>query len=216
MSKTAIIIGATGLTGGMLLDYLLEDPTYDKITLFSRRSVQKKHPKLEEQLLDLFALDEQKAVFTGDVVFCCIGTTKAKTPNKETYRKIDYGIPVVAAKLAKQNGIHTFIVISAMGANPKSRVFYNQIKGEMERDVLQQGIKNTFILQPSLIGGNRKERRIGERMAQVFMNYFGFLVPKKYKMIHPEAIAKAMQILARKGFSATRITSEKTIEIAAL
>ncbi|MBZ0326526.1 MAG: NAD(P)H-binding protein [Altibacter sp.] len=215
MSKTAIILGATGLTGSILLEYLLEDSFFNKVKVFSRNSVGKTHPKLEEHLLDLFELQTVSDQFIGDVVFCCIGTTKAKTPNKETYRKIDYGIPVSGAKLAKQNGMNTFIVISALGANPKSRVFYNRVKGEMERDVLRQEIKHSYVLQPSLIGGNRNEKRMGERMAQVFMNFFGFLVPKKYKMIHPEAIAKAMQILARKGFSATRITSEKIIEIAA-
>ena len=216
MSKTAIILGATGLTGSILLEYLLEDTSFKKVKVFSRNSVRKTHPKLEEHLLDLFELQTVSNQFIGDVVFCCIGTTKAKTPNKETYRKIDYGIPVSGAKLAKQNGINTFIVISALGANPKSRVFYNRVKGEMERDVLGQEIKHTYILQPSLIGGNRNEKRMGERLAQVFMTYLGFLVPKKYKMISPETIAKAMQILAKKGDSEVRISSEKIKMIATI
>jgi uncharacterized protein YbjT (DUF2867 family) len=214
MPKTAIILGATGLTGGLLLDDLLANPNYKNIKLFSRSSSEKSHPKIEEHLIDLFELKNHASQFNGDVVFCCIGTTQANTPNKETYKKIDYGIPVNAAKLAKQNGIGTFIVISALGADPNSKVFYNKTKGEMEQDVLQQEISNTYILQPSLIGGNREEKRTGERIAQFFMGIFGFLVPKKYKIIEPETIAKTMQIIASEGYKETRITSEKIKEIA--
>ncbi|HET8802964.1 MAG TPA: NAD(P)H-binding protein, partial [Aequorivita sp.] len=117
MKKTAIILGATGLTGSILLEKLLQDASFLKIKLFSRSSVEKSSPKIEEHLIDMFQLENHSEAFTADVVFCCIGTTKAKTPDKETYKKIDYGIPVTAAKLAKQNGIETFIVISAMGAD---------------------------------------------------------------------------------------------------
>ena len=140
--------------------------------------------------------------------------TNSKTPNKELYRKIDYGIPLAAAKLCNQNAIETMIVISAMGANFESSVFYNKTKGEMERDVLQEGIKNTYILQPSLIGGARKEKRFGERLAQVGMGIFDFLVPKKYKIIQPETIAIAMVSLVEMGYSETIITSEIIKEIA--
>src|SRR5699024_3350038 len=110
--------------------------------------------------------------FSGDVVFCCIGTTKAKTPNRDTYRKIDLGIPVDAAELAKTNGIETFLVISALVANSKSSVFYNRVKGEMEEMVLSKGIPNTYILKPSLIIGNRNEKRFGEGLAAGVMKVF--------------------------------------------
>jgi len=214
MPKTAIILGATGLTGGILLEKLLADTSFKKIKLFSRSSVHKNSPRIEEHLIDLFQLKKNAANFTADVVFCCIGTTKANTPDKETYRKIDYGIPVSAAKLCKQNNIKTFIVISALGSDPESTVFYNKVKGEMERDVLAQGIKNTYILQPSLIGGDRKEKRIGERGAKYFMKIFNPIIPKKYKTIHPEIIAIAMRRLSKKEYNETIITSEKIKEIA--
>jgi uncharacterized protein YbjT (DUF2867 family) len=145
--------------------------------------------------------------------FCCIGTTKAKTPDKETYKKIDYGIPVTAARLTKQNGIEKFIVISAMGAEENSGIFYNKTKGEMERDVLKQNIEKTYILQPSLIVGNRNESRLGEEIAIFFMKTIGFLIPKKYKMIKAETIAEAMLVLAKDGYSEHIITSEKIKEI---
>lgn len=212
--KTAIILGATGLTGSILLEKLLKDPSIEKVKLFSRSSAENNSPKVEEHLIDMFQLEKHSETFKADVVFCCIGTTKAKTPDKETYTRIDYGIPVTGAKLAKKNGIKTFIVISALGANENSSVFYNKTKGEMQRDILKQNIENTYVLQPSLIVGDRNESRFGENMAGFFMNIFGFLIPKKYKMIKAETIAVAMQVLSKGGYSEKIITSEKIKEIA--
>lgn len=212
--KTAIILGASGLTGGLLLEKLLNDPSFEKIKLFSRSSVEITNPKIEEHLIDMFQLEDYSEAFVADVVFCCIGTTKAKTPDKETYKKIDYGIPVTAAKLAKQNRIKTFIVISALGADENSSVFYNKTKGEMQRDVLKQNIKNTYALQPSLIVGNRNDSRFGENVAEFFMRIFEFLIPNKYKMIKAETIAKAMQVLVKEGYSEKIITSDKIKGIA--
>jgi uncharacterized protein YbjT (DUF2867 family) len=197
MAKTAVLLGATGLTGGYLLDLLFEDPSFEKVILLSRSSVNKVHSKLEEHLIDLLNLDNYPELVTGDIVFCCIGTTNAKTKDKAKYRLIDHGIPVCAAKLAKANNVDTFIVISAMGAAADSRIFYNRTKGEMERDVLNQQVKNTYILRPSLIGGDRNESRAGERLAKRFMSTFSFLFPEKYKMIHPGIIARAMIELTR-------------------
>lgn len=214
MKKTAIILGATGLTGSILLKKLLKDPAYEKIKLFSRSTAEIDSPKIEEHLIDMFQLEKHSEDFKADVVFCCIGTTKAKTPDKETYKKIDYGIPVTSAKLAKQNGIETFIVISAMGADADSSIFYNKTKGEMQQDVLSQSIKNTYILQPSLIVGDREENRFGEKVATFFMKIFGFLIPKKYKMIKAENIAEAMVVLAKGGFSKQQITSNEIKQIA--
>lgn len=212
--KTAIILGATGLTGSLLLEKLLKDPSFKKIKLFSRSSVQISNTKIEEHLIDMFELENYSEEFRADVVFCCVGTTKAKTPDKEIYKKIDYGIPVEAAKLSKKNGINTFIVISSLGADPNSSVFYNKTKGEMQRDVLNQNIENTYVLQPSLIVGNRNESRFGEDMAGFFMKIFGFLVPKKYKMIQAEIIADAMRTLAKENYTEKIIPSEKIKEIA--
>ncbi len=214
MPKTAILLGATGLVGGKLLEYLLKDARFKKIKLFSRSSCDISHPKIEEYLGDLFNLKQFTENFTGDIVFCCIGTTKAKTPDKEKYRKIDYGIPVDAAKLAKHNGIAMFQVISAMGADPQSNTFYNKTKGEMEQDVLAENIENSYIFQPSLIGGDRNENRFGERMAQFFMGAFSFIIPEKYKIIEPETIAKAMLTVAENGYKKQRIPSDEIKEIA--
>jgi uncharacterized protein YbjT (DUF2867 family) len=217
MSKIAIILGATGLTGGILLDQLIADTTYEKIKLFSRKSVQSTSPKVEEYLVDLLVLDTYQEQFFGDEIFCCIGTTSAKTKDKSIYKLIDYGIPVNAAKLAKLHHIQTFIVLSSMGAAVNSGVFYCKIKGEMERDVCAQNIRHTFILRPSLIGGNRSEFRLGEQIGKIAMTLLNpFLLGdfKKYRIIHPKKIATCMRILANTKKQNYLLESDKILTIA--
>lgn len=208
MKRNAIILGATGLTGSHLLELLLKSSDFDCVKVFTRKKLTISHPKIEEYVVDLLKLSDYSKEFNADVVFCCIGTTKAKTPDKSLYRTIDYGIPVEAAKLCKQNYINHFIAISALGADAKSKIFYNRIKGEMERDVLAQEIEHTHFLQPSLIVGNRKEKRTAEDFSRRIMNILGFLIPPRYKMIEAKTIAQAMMQLARKPNNEQIIPSE--------
>lgn len=217
MKKSAIILGASGAVGHELLQLLLADERYDTIKLFSRSKSDISHAKIEEHVIDMFELANYKAVFTADEVYCCIGTTKAKTPDKETYKKIDFGIPAVAAKLAKENDIQAFIVISAIGADADSSIFYNRTKGEMQEAVLGESIPKTHILQPSLIVANRKENRVMENVAEGFMwllNPLLFGNAAKYKSIKAKTIAKAMVKLANNGYNDVIITSDKIREIA--
>jgi uncharacterized protein YbjT (DUF2867 family) len=214
MKKTAIILGASGLTGTILLHKLIEDKSYQSIKLFSRSKIEGLPNKVTQFIGDLLELEKFKADFTADAVFCCIGTTAKKTPDKKRYKQIDYGIPVTAAKLTKENNIETFLVISSMGANKKSNVFYNKTKGEMEHAVLKQHIKNTFILRPSLIGGERKEQRIGEKTALIVFKLMQPLLIgnlKQYKTIDAENIAKAMCYLANKKTNAEVIITSNEI-----
>lgn len=217
MPKTAIILGATGLTGSFLLKRLVADKHYEKIILFSRSATPVKSEKIEEHLIDLFQLGKHRDKFKADVVFCCVGSTQKKTPNNEIYRKIDYGIPVTAAKLCKENNIENFLVISAMGANSKSRFFYNRTKGEMEKAVLQEEIRNTYIFQPSLIAGKREEKRPFEFLGKQIMKFANVLMfgpLKKYQSIAPEIIAKAMHEVAQNGYEKIKIESDEIKEIA--
>ncbi|WP_407557187.1 NAD(P)H-binding protein [Winogradskyella sp. 4-2091] len=212
MKKTAIILGASGLTGGLLLDQLINDDRYESIKLFSRSKIEGLPSKVKQFIGDLLEIEQFKSDFTGNQVFCCIGTTKAKTPDKVLFKRIDHGIPVSAAKLAKANGIESFLVISALGADANSNVFYNKTKGEMERDILKLDLKRTFIFQPSLIGGDRKESRtledIGKAIFKVIQPLFlGKL--KKYKITDPKNMAEAMINLANStSYSDVVITSE--------
>ncbi len=217
MGKTAIILGASGLTGSIVLEKLIEDDRYDSIILFSRSKGKVTHSKITEHNVDLLNLSDSKEQFHGDEVYCCIGTTKKKTPDQKMYHQIDYGIPVSAAKLTKQNGIKKFMVISAMGANVKSSIFYNRTKGEMEEAVIDQGIENTYILQPALITGDRKEKRSGEKFAQGLFTFFDLLLLgplKKYQSIKADRIAQAMINLANDGSNQRRIKSDQIKKLA--
>ncbi len=216
MSKTAIILGATGLTGGILLSALLKDDRYHKIKLFSRKTVGISHPKIEEHLINMLQLKIVADDFKGNEVFCCIGTTNSKTPDKGLYGTIDYGIPVTAGQLCIQNGIETFIVISALGADPESRVFYNRIKGEMEETILTMEIPKTHILQPSLISGKRDEKRTGEYLFKQLMKVINPILVgplEKYRSIRPEIIVSAMIWLANNHFNSKRVVSDEIKEI---
>lgn len=215
--KTAIILGATGLTGSILLDKLISDERYRKIKVFSRNHLPQKSDKVEEYLINLFELEKVADLFTADEVYCCIGTTQKKTPDNDTYRMVDFGIPATAAKLSSRNKIKTFQVISAMGADEKSRFFYNRVKGEMEGAVLEQHISNTYILQPSLIGGNREESRPFEFVWKKIMSVGDHLLVgnlKKYRSIHPGTIANAMIYLANNEYKSGRIPSDEIRNIA--
>lgn len=215
MKKTAIILGATGLTGHVLLHKLIEDNRYDSIKLFSRYKIEGTPNKVSQHIGDLLKLEQFKSEFTADEVYCCIGTTTKKTPNKTLYKQIDYGIPVSAATLSKENNIPTFLVISAMGAHKNSSLFYNKIKGEMERDVLEQNVKNTVIFRPSLIGGERKEQRLLEKIGlMVFKIIQPLLIGKlkNYKIINAETIAQAMINVANSSSNTAVIITSNAIK----
>lgn len=210
----AIVLGATGLTGGHLMDILIEDEKCTEIRVFTRREIPQKHPKIKEYIIDLFELEKHQDDFKGDVVYCCIGTTKKKTPDPVIYEKIDYGIPLAAAKLAKQNGIEKYMVISALGTNEHRGASYSRLKGRMERAILEQEIKETYILKPSLIVGDRNEKRFAEDIGAIVMSVLDFMIPKKYKKIKAKSIAKAMQQLYYKGYDSNKVDSDKIKEIA--
>ncbi len=218
--KSAIILGATGLTGSYVLDKLLANNNYNKIIIFSRSELEVKHDKLEVIVCDLLSLEEQKEKFKADEVYVCIGTTNMKTPNKKLYRDIDFGIPVTAAQLCRENMIDTIAVMSSLGASASSSVFYPKIKGEMENAVLEMEIPNTYLLRPSMIMGPRKERRFGETMGKMLAFIISPILVgplKKYKGIHAEAIADGMINLCNgKSDLNGIIESDKIAEIAKL
>jgi len=215
--KSAIILGSTGLTGKFVIHMLLKDERYGSIKIFSRSKIGIVHPKLEEHIGDILHLEKFRDLFFADEVYCCIGTTKAKTPQKDLYKKIDYGIPVTAARLCKEKGINTIVVISALGANPKSKLFYNRTKGLMEKEVLNCKIPNTYLLQPSLISGKREEKRLGEWLGKQLMGLFHFVLVgplEKYRPIAPDTIAKAMVWLCNHDYETVRLESDEIKYIA--
>ena len=207
MQKTAIILGATGLTGSLVLEQLLCSTNYEIIKLFSRKSTGISHPKVKEYIGNLLVLEDFKEDLTGDELYICIGTTKKKTPNHQQNRKIDLGIPAQAVEICKNNGVSKVAVVSAIGANTKSSISYNKIKGEMEHAVLSVNIERTYILRPSFIVGNRQEQRTGEEWGIAVFKCFKFLIPKKYRAVEARDIAAKMIELCNSNASSKIIES---------
>lgn len=204
---TATIIGATGLIGGYLLEELLKNDLYDNIRILVRRPVEFNHPKLEKKLVDFSDTESFRLALEGsDTVFCAIGTTQQKVKgDKAAYRKIDYDITVNAARFCKLTGCETFSFVSSVGANSKSRNFYLQLKGEIEEAVKATGLQSVSIMRPSVLLGDRKEFRLGEKISKGIMAAFSFLIPSKYKAVHGRDVAKAMIILATKKMEGTQV-----------
>lgn len=187
LKNRQIIYGGTGAIGRELIDELVR-LNADVTAIVRRKS---DLPKEVKQVIveDQSDSSTYKELLTDSDVYICIGTTNAKTPDEETYYRIDHDIPVSIAKASSDaRSLH---VVSALGANSNSRIFYNRTKGEMERDV-----KNTFddvyIYQPALLLGDRDEKRAGESFAKWLFTTFSFLVPSKYKGIHHKTVALNM------------------------
>src|SRR6185436_3968668 len=195
----ASLIGATGLIGGHLLYELLNDPYFDTVRILIRRPIDITHPKLEKKIIDFNDSDSLLvALSNSDVLFCSIGTTQKKVKGtRETYRKIDFDIPVKLARLAKMVGCEKFIIVSSIGANSKSNGFYLKLKGEVEDAIKTIELRSLHIMRPSFLLGERKEFRIGEVIGKPLMRIFSFAIPAKYKAIHAKDVAKAMAAIAK-------------------
>lgn len=211
----ATLIGATGMIGNQLLQLLLEDSFFDTVRILVRRPYPQEHPKLEKKLVDFNDAESFRlALEDSDVIFSCIGTTQKKVKgDKAAYRAIDYAIPVHAARLGKEGGCQSFLLVSSVGANAGSSNFYLQLKGETEDAVIESGIPRIHIFRPSLLLGNREEFRFSEKIAVYVMPVFSFLVPKKYRPIKSADVAKAMLRASKKNEEGVKIYEYKDIRI---
>jgi uncharacterized protein YbjT (DUF2867 family) len=212
--KTASIIGATGLTGSFLYELLRNDQDFETIRLIVRRPLPKPDDRTEIKLVDFSDTESLMLAIDGsDIVFCAVGTTNKKVKgDKEAYRKVDYDIPVRAARCCKMTGCNIFVLVSAVGANSKSGNFYWKLKGEVEEAVQSIGLKSVHILRPSLLLGDRKELRTGEKLGKQVMQSISFLLPSKYKPLQAMDVAKAMIIVAKENREGNYIYEYKQIE----
>ncbi len=195
MGKTVVIVGATGLTGNALLNELIQAQEVSEIRIFVRRNIDGLPEKVKQFVTNFQDLSAIKEHVIGDVIYCCVGTTRKKTPDLTDYRNIDFGINIGMAKLAKENGIPTVHLISAIGASTKSRIFYSKLKGEIEEAMKELQFTNCYIYQPGILIGSRTESRPFEFIGQKLMLFFEGLrlLPKnEYHSIRVEIIAKSM------------------------
>jgi len=200
--KTALLFGSTGLVGGHVLNYLIRNSNYSKIKLFVRSFIEINDPKIEIIKTDFNNLNKHAEDIKGDECFCCIGTTKKKSPNKNEYQKIELDIPKKIAQIAKSNSVKSFFFVSSGYANPKSSGEYLKFKGLVEEEIKNLNFDKIGIMRPSFLLGERKEERFGEKFGIII---FKLLTPiligpfRKMRPIQSEIVAKAMIKLANEN-----------------
>lgn len=193
--KTALIAGASGLVGSELLKLLIENDEYKTIHILLRRPLEIKSAKIVEHIVNFDELDKFEVDQKIDHVFCTLGTTIKKAKTKENFKKIDYDYVLALGKKSKEWKAEKFLLVSSLGANSKSGIFYNRVKGEIENALKQLELPHLFIFRPSLLLGNREEQRAGEKTA---INVYKVIAPlffgpfKKYKGIDASQVAKGM------------------------
>ncbi len=202
-TRTAVIVGATGLVGQELLKLLIASEKYEKITVLVRREFAVKHPKIITQIIDFEQIMESK--FEADDAFCCLGTTLKKAGSKTNFYRVDFTYVHHFAKISAQNGAKQFLMISSMGADKNSVFYYNQVKGAIENAVQQFDFQYFVkIFRPSLLLGERSEKRMGEDIGKMVFNLFSPVIPAKYKGVQARQVAKMMYEIAlenRKQFA---------------
>ncbi len=190
-----MLLGATGLTGGKVLEGLLARDEVSSVVTPVRRSLSLSHAKLEQHEIDFDRLDEHGDLFAVDAIVCCLGTTIKKAGSKEQFRKVDYGYPIKAAELGRAKGAKAFLLMSAIAASSSSTVFYNRVKGELEDGVKALGYPCVSIYQPSLLLGERQEHRSAEALGMKAMPLINraLIGPlEKFRGIEAATVARAM------------------------
>jgi uncharacterized protein YbjT (DUF2867 family) len=200
--RTAIIFGATGLIGNLLLEELLRSEEYLTIKIFIRQPVEISNNKIEEFVVDFSNPETYLPAIQGDDLFICLGTTIKKAGSIKKMKEIDCDIPVIIATAAVTNGVKKLAIVSSIGAAPGSSNYYLRIKGEMEQEILKLKFENIAIVRPAMLLGERKEKRTGEIAGKIVMKVFHPLLlgkMKKYRAIQAGDVAKAMIVILQKN-----------------
>lgn len=200
MSKTAIVIGATGLVGKELVQNLLKDKQYDKVKVFLRKQLLFANPRLEQEIIDFDKMKSFSDRINGDVVFCALGTTIKTAGSQEAFARVDYTYVLNFAEIARKNNVKQFILVSSLGVSESAGNFYLTVKRDVENALKKMHFHSLIIVRPSMLLGERNEFRFGESIGKFFMNALGFLFIgklKKYKGIHAKVVAQAMISLSK-------------------
>ncbi|MDQ3396071.1 MAG: oxidoreductase [Bacteroidota bacterium] len=213
--KVALIAGATGMVGKELQEQLLKSNHYRMVISLVRKQLPSNHPKLQQIIVNYDKLDAIASQLIADDYYCCLGTTMKKAGSKENFAKVDYLYPVNLASIAEKNKAKKYLLISAMGADKNSSIFYNKVKGEVEEGISQKAIKSIYIFRPSLLVGDREEERVGEKIATKIMVPISKLMVgplKNYKPIHAREVAEGMINMAQKDEEGVHIFTSEEIK----
>lgn len=213
--KTALVLGATGLIGNYLLFKLLQSDRYARVVSLVRRPLHYDHPKLEERVVDFENLQPDDV--RADDVFCCLGTTIGKAGSQEAFRKVDFQYPVDVARLAFQHGAKQYLLVSSVGADAKSRVFYSRTKGETEEALRALGYESLHVFRPSMLLGKRKEFRLGEEVGRVLgilLTPVFWLIPplRRYQAVQASKVATAMLEIAKQDVTGVHVYESDVLQ----
>ena len=214
--KTALLFGASGLVGSHVLNQLISNNSYSKIKLFVRTTINISDPKIEIIQTDFKNLENHREDIKGDDCFFCIGTTKKNSPDKNEYKRVELEVPKQVAQIAKSNSVNSFVFISSGYADPKSSGDYLKFKGEVEEELKRLNFQKLGIMRPSFLLGDRKEKRIGEKIGIFVFKLLSplFLGPlKKMKPIHSATVAKAMIAITQNKVSKTIFESDEIADL---
>ena len=202
MSRSVVVAGCTGLVGREILRQLAGDASVSRVTAIVRRPLDRPlAPKVGEGVVDFERLGAAKAHVAGDQLFSALGTTIKTAGSEAAFRKVDFDYPLQLATMARGAGVRHFLLVSALGADPSSRIFYNRVKGELEAAVGTLGFRSLTIARPSLLLGERSERRRGEELAK----HLAFMTPRRWKPVHASQVAAALVQAARDDRPGTRV-----------
>jgi uncharacterized protein YbjT (DUF2867 family) len=186
--KTVWVAGATGLVGRETVRALLAEPDFVRIVVWTRRPSGLSDPRLDERIVDFEQLEAAFAHSLTDAAVCCLGTTIKSAGSKERFRRVDYEYVLAFARAAKRAGAKHFVVVTALGANPRSALFYNRVKGELEQALAALPFESLSIVRPSLLLGKRGELRVGERLFSPLSR----ILPRRYRGIEAGTVARAI------------------------
>jgi uncharacterized protein YbjT (DUF2867 family) len=215
-TRSALLLGASGLVGGHLLRLLVDDEAYDRVTAPVRKPLSIRHPKLQERVVDFDHLEKQRDALQGHDVFCCLGTTIRAAGSQTAFRKVDFTYVVQAASIASANGAEQFLLVSSLGADKNSRAFYTRVKGEVEEAVSKLPFKAVEIFRPSILIGNRKESRFNETFAIAVMKLVSVVLVgrfRRYRAIEAKTVAQAMLSAAKQQSTGIMVYNSERIQI---
>jgi uncharacterized protein YbjT (DUF2867 family) len=211
MTNVVWVVGATGLVGGHVVDELLEDPRASRVITWGRRKSEHSAERLAQHVIDFERLEDAYASAAPEarpnLAVCALGTTIKAAGSRARFRRVDHDYVLAFARAAKQQGARALAVVSALGADPASRIFYNRVKGEVEQALCALDFETLIIARPSLLLGARRELRLGERL----MAPVSRLLPASYRGIEAKIVAQALVRLLFESAPGQRVVSSAAL-----
>ena len=186
-----LLVGATGLVGQAVMQQALADPRVSGLVAPTRKPLPVQ-ARLHNPVVDFDQLPTDAEWWKADAVICTLGTTIRVAGSQAAFRKVDHDYPLAVARLALQHGAAAYVLTSASGADPGSRIFYSRTKGELERDLATLGYASLTFVRPGLLGGERAQRRPAEHLGMQVLGVIGPVLPRRYRMVPAESVATAL------------------------